>query len=58
MVIEYYIVRNYGRDDRYIADKEVAKAFYLITGKKTLSDDVIKGFQMLTAEFKEVVAPK
>jgi len=58
MVIEYYIVRNYGRDDRYIADKEVAKAFYLITGKKTLSDDVIKGFQMLGASFKEVVAPK
>lgn len=58
MVIEYYTIRNYGRDDRYIADKEVAKAFQLITGKKTLSDEVMRGFQMLGAEFNEVVPPQ
>lgn len=58
MEIEYYVVRNYGRDDRYIANKEIAKAFLLITGKKTLSDEVIEGFKMMGASFKEVVAPK
>ena len=58
MTIEFYTIRNYGRDDRYIADKEVAKAFLLITGKKTISDDVIRGFQMLGAEFKEVLPPQ
>lgn len=58
MVIEFYTIRNYGRDDRYVADKEIAKAFMLITGKKTLSDEVIRGFKMLGAEFKEVLAPQ
>jgi len=58
MVIEYYVVKNYGRLDRYVADKEIAKAFSLITGKKTLDDQIVKGFQMLGAEFNEVVAPK
>lgn len=58
MVIEFYVIRNYGRDDRYVADKEIAKALWLITGKKTLSDEVIEGFKMLGAEFKEIVAPK
>ena len=58
MIIEYYTIRNYGRDDRYVADKEIAKAFMLITGKKTLSDEVIKGFQMMGAEFKEVLPPQ
>lgn len=58
MVIEFYTIRNYGRDDRYVTDKEIAKAFMLITGKKTLSDEVIRGFKMLGAEFKEVLAPQ
>lgn len=58
MTIEFYTIRNYGRDDRYVADKEIAKAFMLITGKKTLSDEVIRGFKMLGAEFKEVLAPQ
>lgn len=58
MIIEFYTIRNYGRDDRYVADKEIAKAFMLITGKKTLSDEVIQGFKMLGAEFKEVLAPQ
>lgn len=58
MTIEFYKIRNYGRDDRYVADKEIAKAFMLITGKKTLSDEVVQGFKMLGAEFKEVVPPK
>lgn len=58
MKIEYYTIRNYGRDDRYVADKEVAKAFYLITGKKTLSNEVIRGFQMMGAEFVEVLPPQ
>lgn len=58
MVIEFYTIRNYGRDDRYVADKEIAKAFLYITGKKTLSDEVIEGFKMLGAEFKEVLPPQ
>lgn len=58
MIIEFYTIRNYGRDDRYVADKEIAKAFMLITGKKTLSDEVINGFKMLGAEFKEVLPPQ
>ena len=58
MVIEYYVIRNYGRDDRYVVDKNTAKALFLISGKKTLSDEVIQGFKMLGASFKEVVAPQ
>lgn len=58
MEIQYYTIRNYGRDDRYIADKEIARAIMLITGKKTLSDEVIRGFQMLGATFVEVVPPQ
>lgn len=58
MIIEFYTIRNYGRDDRYVADKEIAKAFMLITGKKTLSEEVIKGFKLLGAEFKEVLPPQ
>lgn len=58
MIIEFYTIRNYGRDDRYVADKEIAKAFMLITGKKTLSDEVIEGFKRLGAEFKEVLSPQ
>lgn len=58
MIIEFYTIRNYGRDDRYVADKEIAKALLLITGKKTLSDEVIEGFKMLGAEFTEVVPPQ
>jgi hypothetical protein len=58
MIIKFYTIRNYGRDDRYVADKEIAKAFMLITGKKTLSEEVIRGFKLLGAEFQEVVPPQ
>jgi hypothetical protein len=57
MEVEYYTIRSYGRNDRYVANKEIAKSFLLITGKKTLSDEIIEGFKMLGVSFKEVVQP-
>lgn len=55
--IEYFKKQNYGRIDLYIKDPTIAKAVYTITGKKTLSENIKKGFEMLGITFTEVLQP-
>lgn len=58
MNIQYYINHQYGHERRFLSDKNIEGAIFLISGKKTLSDEIQKGLETLGHTFEEVNKPK
>lgn len=56
-VIEYYVKRRYGRDDRVLVDKDFENILSRVTGKKTLDNVIISAFEQLGFTFQVVVEP-
>ncbi len=57
-VINYYVKNVYGKSLIYIADKETARIFKVLTGQETLSLRHWHAFEQLGFSFNEVLAPR
>lgn len=57
-IIEYYIEKQYGRDLKYIVERDVRLAITQLTGTGTLCDYQIEPLKSLGYEFKEVLKPR
>jgi hypothetical protein len=54
-IIEYYVIRQYGKDLRYIKDEALKDAISQLTGTGTLCDYQLKPLMSLGFTFKEVL---
>ncbi len=59
MAIEIYKKQVYGNKHYYLKDKESAKLWERISGKKTIASKDMKNLRKwLEVEFKEVICPE
>lgn len=56
-MITYQTRKYYGRKRHYLIDEDKQKAFYKLTGRRTLSDKDIIHLQALGVEFNQDVQP-
>jgi len=58
MTIEFYTANVYGNHLEYIKDPELAKSFYTIAGRKTLTPSIKQAFRSFGVEFSEALPPR
>lgn len=57
MVVEYYTKSVYGKTLMYAKDETQSTILFQLTGKKTLSPEVMEALQKLGIQFTQVLPP-